>query len=107
MGAAESVDLHALVIDAHYGRHAGGIAVEIRQRADGLGREADVGDADFVAVAEAAGLLLARQVAFDGLERAHGPVREPAVARRLVLSHLLLEVVPDPRRDQGMSIGGS
>ena len=39
-----------------------------------------------VAVAEPAGLLLLRQVAFDRLERAHGPVAEPAVARGLVLA---------------------
>src|SRR3954468_21876961 len=104
MRAAEGIDLHALVVDAHHRRHARGIAVEIRQRANGLGREADIGDGDFVAVAEAPGLLLAREMAFDSLERAHGPVREPPIARSLVLSHLLLEVVPDPRRDQWVPI---
>ena len=57
-------------------------------------------------MAEAPGLLLARKMRLDRIERAHGPVREPAVARRLVLAHLLLQVVPHPRHDQRMPIGG-
>src|SRR5207244_11196753 len=50
------------------------------------------------------GLLLARQMALDRLERAHGPVREPAVARRLVLAHFLLQVISYPRHNQRMPI---
>src|SRR3954465_14685137 len=104
MGAAEGVALEALVVDAHRRRLALRVAVEVGERADDLRDDADVGERDRVAVAEAAGLLLFREMAVDPRARAHGPVREPAIARRLVLAHLLLEVVADARRDEGMPV---
>src|SRR5438105_785096 len=92
MGTAEGLELHAFVIDAHDGRYARGVAIEVGERADHLRGDADIGDRELVAVAEAAGLLLAPKVALDRFQRPHGPVREPAVACRFVLAHLLLQV---------------
>src|SRR6266849_3214726 len=79
VGGGEGVALHAFVVHAHHGRHARGIAVEIGERADHLGGEADVGDRQRVAVAVAAGLLLLREMALDGFEGRQGPVREPEI----------------------------
>src|SRR5712691_6421851 len=79
VGGGEGVALHAFVVHAHHGRHARGIAVEIGERADHLGGEADVGDRERVAMAVAAGLVLLREMAFDGFEGCQGPVREPEI----------------------------
>src|SRR4051812_17442501 len=105
MGAAEGIDLHALVVHAHHRGYAGRVAVEVGERADDLRCHADIRDGELVAVAEATGLLLAREMALDGFQCANGPVREPAIARGLVLAHLLLQIIPDARRDQRMAIG--
>src|SRR6185503_17924495 len=86
--------------------HALGVSVEIGERGDHLRRDADVRQGRGVAVAEPAGLFLPGEVGLDRLERAQGPVAEPAVARGLVLVHLLFEVAADPRRDQRVPVGG-
>src|SRR3977135_1994039 len=84
VGGGGGVALQAFVVHAHHGRHARGIAVEIGERADHLGGEADVGDRQRVAVAVAAGLLLLREMALDGFEGRQGPVREPESAARFL-----------------------
>src|SRR5712692_2907513 len=106
MRAAEGLDLHARAVDAHHRRHALGVAVEIGERADHLGRKADVGDSDRVAVAVTPGFLFIFQMSFDRLKRPERPMREPEVAAGLVHLELLLQVVPHPGNDQWMAIGG-
>src|SRR5687768_7543369 len=109
MRPGEGVDLHALVVDAHGGRHRLGVAVEIGQRADHLRSDADVGNGGGVAAAEAAGFLLFREVALDCSDGAQRPVRQPAVAGLLVLAHFFFQIrayswgderLPVPRGDQ-------
>src|SRR5688572_14036141 len=102
----KSFHLHALVVDAHGGGHGFGIAIEVGERADHLRGEADVGEGGRVAVAKPAGVLFPGQVALDRLERSHGPVGEPAVARALVCLELFLQVIPYPGNDQGMPVRG-
>src|SRR5688572_11268505 len=104
MCLGECIDLHALAVDTHGGRYGLGVAVEVRKRADYLRCDADVGDGRRVAMAELAGLALLREMAFDRFERAHRPVREPAVARGLVLAHLFFQIIPHTRNDQWMAI---
>src|SRR6266508_5453155 len=100
MRAAEGVDLHARAVDAHHRGNAFGVAVEIGERADYLGCKADVGERELVAVAVTPGFFFIFQVSFDRLERPERPMREPEVAARLVYLELLLQVVPDPGKDQ-------
>src|SRR3954453_3789114 len=95
MGLAEGVDLHAFLVDPHAGRHAGDVAFEVADGADHLAGEADVGEGRRVAVAKAAGLLLALEMHFDRVQRLQRPVREPPVARRLVELQLLLHIGTD------------
>src|SRR6266850_2166172 len=104
VGGGEGVALHAFVVHAHHGRHARGIAVEIGERADHLGGEADVGDRQRVAVAVAAGLLLLREMALDGFEGRQGPVREPEIAARFFYLHFLFKEIAHPGHDQRMPI---
>src|SRR3954470_15373425 len=70
----EGVDLHAFLVDAHHGRHAGHIALEIAGGADHLAGHADVGEGDRIAVEKPASLLLVLQMALDGLEAFQRPV---------------------------------
>src|SRR6267378_7654743 len=104
VGGGEGVARHAFVVNAHHGRHARGIAVEIGERADHLGGEADVGERERVAVAVAAGLLVLREMALDRLERGQGPVREPEVAARLLDFQFFLEIGSDSWSNQWMPI---
>src|ERR1051325_4001177 len=100
MRAAEGVHLHAGVVNAHRARHGARVAVKVGERADQLRHHTDIGHRELIAVAIAARLAVVGKMALDRFQGAHGPVREPAVARRLVLAHLLLEVIADPRRYQ-------
>src|SRR5438105_935288 len=104
VGGGEGVALHALVVHAHHARHARGIAVEIGERGDHLGGEADVGDRQRVAVAVAAGLLVLREMALDGFEGRQGPVREPQIAPRFLDLQLFLKIGPDSRSNQRMPV---
>src|SRR2546427_7524108 len=105
VGVGEGLLLHAFVVHAHHGRHARGIAVEVGERADHLGGEADVGDRELLAVAVAAGLLVLREMALDRLEGRQGPVREPEIAARFFYLHFLFKEIAHPGHDQRMPIG--
>src|SRR5207302_4050453 len=104
VGVGERLFLHAFVVHAHHARHARGIAVEIGERADHLGGEADVGDRELLAVAVAAGLLLPREMALDRFEGRQGPVREPQIAPRLLDFQLFFKIGPDSRSNQRMPV---
>src|SRR5256885_5364517 len=106
MGAAEGVDLHALLVDTHAVRHAGYVALKVTDGAYDLARQADVGKGRRIAVAEAAGFLLALEMRLDRFERLQAPVREPFVAGRLVELQLFLHVGTNARHHERMTIGG-
>src|SRR6266850_6592874 len=104
MGVGEGAFLHAVVVHAHHGRHARGIAVEVGERADHLRHDADVGNRQRVAMAVAAGLLLLREMALDGFEGGQGPVREPEVAARLLDFQFFLKIGSDSRSNQRVPV---
>src|SRR5580765_5505146 len=87
----EGVDFHAFAENPHHRGGASRIDVE-EFRAEYLGNEANVRQGGRVPVGKAPGLLLFREVRFQRLERRLRPVREPLVARRLVLAHFALEI---------------
>src|SRR5438477_1075569 len=101
----ESVDFHALVEDAHDGRHRRGLDVEI-SRGKNLAREADIRKRRRVAMAEPAGLAFVREVRLQRFERFSRPVLQPAVARGLVEAHLALEIGADARHDERVAFAG-
>src|SRR5258706_3339460 len=94
---------HAFPENAHDRGHALRADVE-KLRAENLGRQTDVGDSRRIAVAEAACFLFPGEVRFQRLQGLRRPVREPLVARRLVLMHFALEVSADARNDQPMAV---
>src|SRR5439155_3082031 len=101
----ESVYFHALVENAHDGRHRRGLDVEI-SRSENLTCEADIGKGRRVAVAEPACLAFLRQVRLQRFERFARPVLQPAVARGLVEVHLALEIAADARHDERVAFAG-
>src|SRR5258706_2854694 len=101
--AVEGLDFHAFPENAHDRGHALRADVE-KLRAENLGRQTDVGDSRRIAVAEAACFLFPGEVRFQRLQGLRRPVREPLVARRLVLMHFALEVSADARNDQRMPV---
>src|SRR3977135_4408778 len=103
LGTVESVDFHAFAENAHRRRQTGSLDIE-ELRTEDLGHQADVGDRRRIAVAESARFAFLAQVPFEGLERLERPMREPLVARRLVLVHFALEVAANPRNDQRMPV---
>src|SRR5258706_2571604 len=76
----ESVDLHALLVHAHHGRHRGDVAFEIAGGADHLPGEADVGEGWRIAMTEAAGFFFAFQMNFNCLEGFQAPMHQPGVS---------------------------
>src|SRR6266568_9316779 len=99
----EGVDFHAFSENAHYRRHARSADVE-KLRSEHLGGEADVGDSRPIPMAEATGLLFLCEMLLEDLQRFQRPVREPSVARRLILMHFLLEIAANARDDQRMAV---
>src|SRR5258706_6036583 len=99
--AIEGVDFHAFAENAHHRGERTRVDVE-ELRSEHLRRQAHVGERWRIAVAEAPGLLFLRKVRLERLERRSRPVREPLVARRLVLAQLLLELPAGPRDHQPM-----
>src|SRR6266581_1020239 len=103
LGAIERVDFHAFAENTHDRRQACSLDIE-KLRPEDLGNQAHVGDRRRIAMAELAGFPFLAQMPFERLERLERPVREPLVARRLVLAHLALEVAADTRNDQRMPV---
>src|SRR5258705_9372618 len=101
--AVEGLDFHAFPENAYDRGHAVRADVE-KLRAENLGRQTDVGDSRRIAVAEAACFLFPGEVRFQRLQGLQRPVREPLVARRLVLMHFAPEVAADARNDQRMPV---
>src|SRR5262245_33716653 len=96
MRAREGVDLEAFLDDPRHGRI--GLEIDLEQfRADRVGDEADVGQRDLVAVAVAAGLLVAAEMGLERGERLVAPVADPFQPRRLVELELMFEIIAHPR----------
>src|SRR5262249_48207183 len=104
MRAGKRLDLVAALDDAVDGRERRRIDLE-EFRARGLARETDVGDADRLAVTEAAGLR-ALEMRLERRERLGDPVPAPCHAGRLVELELVLEVFAHARDQQRMRIAG-
>src|SRR6266513_3432840 len=94
----ESFDFHAFPENAHDRRQARSLNIE-KLRPEDLGNQADVSERNLIAVAETAGFTFFREMRFQGLQRIGGPVREPFVARLLVLMHFALVVSSGTRWD--------
>src|SRR6267143_2378510 len=101
--AVEGLDFHAFAENAHDRGHA--LRADIEElRPENLGRQTDVGESRRIAVTEAAGFLFLGEMHFQRLQGLRRPVREPLVARRLVLMHLALEVAANARNDQRVPV---
>ena len=65
------------------------VAIEIILRPYYLRSDTDVRDRWRITMAKAAGFLFVHKMRFDGLQSLQGPMRKPAITRRLVNIQLL------------------
>src|SRR5215470_1018788 len=103
MSARERVELEALRDDALERGKGRRVALE-ELRADGVRRDADVGERRPIAMAEPAGLRLAGKMRLDRPRALVEPVPDPLQPLRLVDLELVAEVVADPRHDQRVDV---
>src|SRR5215211_2372976 len=104
MGAGKRVDLLASCDDASRGRIGRHVDL-VELRPGRLARQADIGNADRLAMAVGAGLV-AVEMRLQRAQRLHDPVAAPCGADWLVELELMLEIFTHPRHQQRMRIAG-